>query len=212
MLLKYPSAKDVAKSRFDNFANLIESTSKGQFDKLKAKEIRNLAKKSVGVYISAKAMELKHTIKLIQILDSDIAEIEEQIQTHVQDSPIATIPGITFKMAAMIQAEIGDFNNFSSSDKILAFAGLSPTTHQSGNFISSNAKMDKRGSRYLRYALFISAQYVSLWCPVFKDYYQKKRAEGKHYFVALSHVAKKLLRIICHLQKTGEPFKNFLDS
>ncbi len=131
------------------------------------------------------------------------------LQTAVQDSPIATIPGISFRMAAMIQAEIGDFNRFSSPDKILAFAGLSPTTYQSGNFISSKAKMDKRGSRYLRYALFISAQYVSMWCPVFKDYYQKKRDEGKHYFVALSHVAKKLIRIICHLQKTGESFQNF---
>ena len=212
MLLKYPSAKDIAKSRFDSFANLIESSSNGRFDKIKAKEIRNLALKSVGVYLSAKAMELKHTIKLIQILDTDIDEIEEQIQKQVQDSPIATIPGISFKMAAMIQAEIGDFSRFSSPDKILAFAGLSPTTYQSGNFVSSKAKMDKRGSRYLRYALFISAQYVSMWCPVFKDYYQKKRREGKHYFVALSHVAKKLLRIIFHLQKTGEYFKNFLDS
>ena len=108
----------------------------------------------------------------------------------VQDSPITTIPGISFRMAAMIQAEIGDFNRFSSPDKILAFAGLSPTTYQSSNFVSSKAKMDKRGPRYLRYALFISAKYVSMWCPVFK----------------------KLIRIICHLQKTGEPFKIFLDS
>lgn len=209
MLLKYPSAKDIAKSRFDIFAHLIESTSNGRLDKMKAKEIRNLARKSVGVFISAKAMELKHTIKLIQILDSDIAEIEEQIQSQVQDSPITTIPGISFRLAAMIQAEIGDFNRFSSPDKILAFAGLSPTTYQSGNFVSSKARMDKRGSKYLRYALFISAQYVSMWCPVFKDYYRKKRAEGKHYFVAISHVARKLVRIICHLQKTGEPFKYF---
>lgn len=75
MLLKYPSAKDISKSRFDNFANLIESTSKGQFDKIKAKEIRNLARKSVGVYISAKAMELKYTIKLIQMLDFKILRL-----------------------------------------------------------------------------------------------------------------------------------------
>lgn len=177
MLLKYPSAKDIAKSRLDIFANLIESSSNGRFDKSKAKEIRNLARKSAGGYISAKSMELKHTIKLIQILDSDIAEIEEKIQTAVQDSPITTIPCISFKMAAVIQAEIGDFNRFSSPDKILAFAGLSPTTYQSGNFV-----------------------FVSIWCPVFKDYYQKKRSEGKHHFVALSHVAKKLLRIVCHLQ------------
>ncbi|MBR6012278.1 MAG: hypothetical protein IK062_00670 [Selenomonadaceae bacterium] len=97
MLLKYPGAKDIAKSRFDKFANLIESTSNGKLDKMKAKEICNLARKSVGVYVSSKTMELKHTIKLIQNLDSEIEEIEEQIQTHVQDSPIATVPGISFR-------------------------------------------------------------------------------------------------------------------
>ncbi|MBR0260778.1 MAG: IS110 family transposase [Selenomonadaceae bacterium] len=176
MLLKYPGAKDIAKSRFDSFANLIESSYNGRVDR--AKEIRNLARKSVGVYISAKAMELRRTIKLIQILDSDIVEIEEQIKTIIQDSPIITIPGITFRMAAMIQAEIGDFNRGSSPDKILAFSGLSPTTYQSGKYTSQNATMEKRGSRYLRYALFISAQYVSMWCPAFKDYYRKKRSEG----------------------------------
>ena len=89
MLLKFPNAKNIAKSRLDTFANLFESTSNGRLDKSKAKEIRNLARKSVGVHVSAKTMELRQTIKLIQILDSDIAEIEEQIQTHVQDSPIA---------------------------------------------------------------------------------------------------------------------------
>ena len=209
MLLKYPSAKDIAKSTFSKLANLLEVSSKGKIDREKAKEIRNLARKSVGVYIAAKAMELRQTIELIQVLDSNIAEIEVQIQELMQDSPITSIPGVGFKMAAIIHAEVGDFERFTSPDKILAFAGLSPSTYQSGKFISSNSKMDKRGSRYLRYALFISAQYVSLWCPVFKAYYQKKRAEGKHYFVALSHVAKKLIRVIYHIQKSGELFKNF---
>ena len=209
MLLKYPSAKDIAKSTFSKLANLLEVSSKGRIDREKAKEIRNLARKSVGVYIAAKAMELRQTIELIQVLDSNIAEIEVQIQELMQDSPITSIPGVGFKMAAIIHAEVGDFERFTSPDKILAFAGLSPSTYQSGKFISSNSKMDKRGSRYLRYALFISAQYVSLWCPVFKAYYQKKRAEGKHYFVALSHVAKKLIRVIYHIQKSGELFKNF---
>lgn len=112
MLLKYPSTKDIAKSRFDSFAHLIGPFSNGRFDKIKAKEIRNLARKSIGVYISSKALELRHTIKIIQILDSEIAEIEEQIQKQVQDSPIATIPVIGFRLAAMIQAEIGDFPDF----------------------------------------------------------------------------------------------------
>ena len=82
-------------------------------------------------------MELRHTISLIKILDDEISELETQIQTYVQDSPIVTIQGIGFKMESMIQAEIGGFSRFSSPDKILAFEGLSPTTYQSGNFISS---------------------------------------------------------------------------
>ena len=105
----------------------MESTSRGKFDKDKAKEIRNLARKSVGVYVCAKVLELHHTIKLIQILDGEIAEIEERIQIHMQEinSPIESIPGISTRLAAVIEAEVGDFRRFYSPDKILAFAGLS---------------------------------------------------------------------------------------
>ncbi len=211
MLLKYPSAKDVAKSQFHSLVNLLESTSRGKIGSDKAKEIRNLARKSVGVYVSAKVLELRHTIKLIQILDDEIVEIEENIKSYMQEihSPIESIPGISFRLAAVIEAEVGDFKRFSSPDKILAFAGLSPSTYQSGKFISQNATMEKRGSRYLRYALFLAARLVSRYSKTFASYLQKKRDEGKHYFVALSHVAKKLVRVIFHLQRTGESFLDF---
>ena len=159
-----------------------------------------MARKSVGVYVSAKVLELRHTIKLIQILDEDIAEIEESIESYMQEihSPIESVPGISTRLAAVIEAEVGDFKRFSSPDKILAFAGLSPTTYQSGKFTSQNAVMEKRGSRYLRCALFLAAHFVAL-----------SQDEGKHYFVALSHVAKKLVRVIFHLQRTGESFLDF---
>ena len=211
MLLKYPSAKDVAKSQLHSLVNLLESTSRGKIGSDKAKEIRSLAKKSVGVYVAAKVLELRHTIKLIQILDEEIGEIEQQIQTHMQEinSPIESIPGISFRLDAVIEAEIGDFQRFSSPDKILAFAGLSPTTYQSGKFTSKNAVMEKRGSRYLRCTLFLAAHLVSIHSKTFATYLRKKRAEGKHYFVALSHVAKKLVRVIFHLQRTGESFSDF---
>ena len=119
------------------------------------KEIRNLARKSVGVYVSAKVLELRHTIK--------------RIQNYMQElhSPLESIAGISFRFAAVIEAEIGDFQRFSSPNKILAFAGLSPSTYQSGKFTSQNA-------------------------------------------VILSHVAKKLVRFIFHLQRTGEPFSDFV--
>lgn len=211
MLLKYPSAKDVAKSQLHSLINLLESSSRGRIDSDKAKEIRNLARKSVGVYVSAKVLELRHTIKLIQILDDEIAEIEENIESHMQEihSPIESIPGISFRLAAVIESEIGDFHRFSSPDKILAFAGLSPSTYQSGKFTSQNATMEKRGSRYLRYALLLAAHLVGKYSKTFSSYLKKKRDEGKHYFVALSHVAKKLIRVIFHLQRTGESFLDF---
>lgn len=107
----------------------------------------------------------------------------------------------------MIIAEIGDFSRFDSPDKILAFAGCSPSTYQSGQLFSNHAKMEKRGSKYLRWALLNAAKLV---CnnddPAFAAYLAKKRKEGKHYNVAVTHAAKKLLRVIFHLELTGEPF------
>ena len=74
----------------------------------------------------AKSLELKHTIKLIQELDSEIDEIENEIKLIMDEinSPILSIPGINYRMGAMIIAEIGDFNRFDSPDKILAYAAF----------------------------------------------------------------------------------------
>ena len=135
----------------------------------------------------AKSLELQHTIRLIRELDAEIDEIEAAIDQIMEEtqSPITTIPGIGTRMGAMILAEIGDFSNFDSPDKILAYAGLSPSTYQSGKMDNCYAHMEKRGSRYLRYALFNATKYVCHWDPTFAAYLAKKRAEGKHYNVAI---------------------------
>ena len=109
-------------------------------------------------------------------------------------------------MGAMIISEIGDFSRFASPDKILAYSGFSPSIYQSGKLDNCYAHMEKRGSRYLRYALFNAAQKACIWDKTFAEYLSKKRAEGKHYFVALSHVVKKLVRVIFHLERTGQPY------
>lgn len=109
-------------------------------------------------------------------------------------------------MGAMILAEIGDFSRFDSPDKLLAYAGMSPSTYQSGQLKNCYPHMEKRGSRYLRYALYNAAKYVCHWDSVFAAYLAKKRAEGKHYNVALSHAAKKLVRLIFALEKSGQPY------
>lgn len=156
----------------------------------------------------AKSLELQHTIRLICELDTEIAEIEEQIQSIMDElhSPITSIPGLGFRMAAMILAEVGDFSRFDSPDKLLAYAGMSPSTYQSGQLKNCYPHMEKRGSRYLRYALFNATKYVCHWDTHFSAYLAKKRAEGKHYNVAISHAAKKLVRLMFAMEKSGTPY------
>ena len=205
---EYPSAAQIADSHLTALKNLLHAASGGRYKRDKALAIRNAAIISVGSRMPAKSLELKHTIKLIRELSAEIQDIESEIRIIMDAlaSPILTIPGIGYRMGAMILAEIGDFARFDSPDQILAYAGLSPSIYQSGQLTSSHSHMEKRGSRYLRYALFNAAKFVCLWEPSFIAYLAKKRAEGKHYNVAVSHAAKKLVRLIFALQNSGQPF------
>ena len=208
LLSEFPSASAVASSHLTHLTNVIETASKGRYRKDTAVMFREAARTSIGSHMPAKSLELKHTIKLIRELDSEIDEIESEIKNIMDEinSPTLSIPGINYRMGAMIIAEIGDFKRFDSPDKILAYAGLSPSTYQSGQLNSSYSHMEKRGSRYLRYALFNATKFVCRWDPTFAAYLAKKRSEGKHYNVAISHAAKKLVRIIYQLEHSGQTY------
>ena len=211
MLSKFPGAKQIANAHLTHFKTVLANASKGRYDRDKAIEIREAARRSIGSAMPAKSLELQHTIRLIRELDKEIDEIEAAIKAIIDEMapPILTIPGISYRMGAMILAEIGDFSRFDSPDKLLAYAGLSPSTYQSGklNATGTYAHMEKRGSRYLRYALFNASKYVCIWDPTFSAYLAKKRAEGKHYNVAISHAAKKLVRLIFALQTSGKAYQ-----
>ncbi len=209
LLSEFPGAHQIAKAHLTRLKTVLSDASQGRYSRDKAIEIRDAAQKSIGSSMPAKSLELKHTISLIRELDEEIAEIEKEINAilDTMDSPIVTIPGIGKRMAAMILAEIGDFSKYDSPDKILAYAGMAPSIYQSGQLTNCYSHMEKRGSRYLRYALFNATKYVCIWDPTFAAYLAKKRAEGKHYNVAISHAAKKLIRVIYALQKTGQPYK-----
>ena len=208
LLSEFPSASAVASAHLTRLSNLLSDASKGRYGKDTAVIFRDAARSSIGSYMPAKSLELKHTIKLISELDAEIKEIEKEIQSIMDkiNSPILTIPGISYRMGAMIIAEIGDFSRFDSPDKILAYAGMSPSTYQSGQLDNCYSRMEKRGSRYLRYALYNATKYVCHWDSTFAAYLAKKRAEGKHYNVALSHAAKKLVRVIYHLEKSKQAY------
>ena len=209
LLSEFPSASDIAYAHLTRLSNLLTIASKGHYGKDTAVLFRDAARSSIGSHMPAKSLELKHTIKLIQEITSEIDEIESEIKSIMDElnSPILSIPGISYRMGAMIIAEIGDFNRFDSPDKILAYSGMSPSTYQSGQFESSYSRMEKRGSRYLRYALYNATKYVCHWDPSFAAYLEKKRSEGKHYNVALSHATKKLVRVIYQLEKSKQPYR-----
>lgn len=208
LLYEYPDVQQIAASHLSHLKTLLHDASKGHFNKDAAVQIRDAAKRSIGSHMPAKSLELRHTIKLIRELDTEIDEIETEIKIIVDSlgSSILTIPGISYRMGAMILAEVGDFSRFQSPDKLLAYAGLSPSTFQSGQIKSSHSHMEKRGSRYLRYAIINATRNVCRWVPSFTLYLAKKRSEGKHYNVAISHAAKKLVRLLFALEKTKQPF------
>lgn len=208
LLSEFPGASFVASAHLTRLTNLLSEASRGHYTKDTAVLFRETARTSIGSRMPAKSLELKHTIKLIRELTSEIDEIEIQIKRIMDEinSPLLTIPGISYRMGSMILAEIGDFSRFDSADKVLAYAGMSPSTYQSGQLDNCYAHMEKRGSRYLRYALYNATKYVCHWDESFAAYLAKKRAEGKHYNVALSHAAKKLVRLIFAMEKSGQAY------
>lgn len=208
ILSKYPSAEHIASCRPSSLTRIIESSSRGRFGSEKAKEIIQLAKDSVGKFSSADALSLSLTLEEIEFFSKQIERVEHEIHLILKDhpSPILSIPGVGEVTGAMIISEIGNIDRFSNPNKLLAFAGLEPSIYQSGKFIPDSGTMVKRGSPYLRWALLWIARTVPRYSTTFGDYYNKKISEGKHFNVAISHVAKKLVRVIFSIQKSGALF------
>ena len=208
LLSEFPGAQQIADAHLTRLKTLLSDASRGRYGRDTAVDIRDAARCSIGSRMPAKSLELQHTIRLIRELDTEIEEIEAMILAAMEElhSPITTIPGIGYRMGAMILAEVGDFSQFDSPDKLLAYAGMSPSTYQSGQLKNCYPHMEKRGSRYLRYALYNATKYVCHWDHTFATYLEKKRSEGKHYNVALSHATKKLVRLIFALEKSRQPY------
>lgn len=209
LLSKYPTAKIISNTRIDALTNLLYSASKGHFKSDKAVALKELAKNSVAMDNPAIGTQIRMLIEQIQmlqkqldLLDIDISNIMDEL-----NSPILSIPGIGTWLGAIIISEIGDISRFSSSTKLLAFAGLDPSVRQSGNFNATNTKISKRGSKHLRYAIHYAAELIIWNDDTFYQYYTTKLAQGKSYLNAIGHVAHKLTRVIFKLLTTNTTFK-----
>ena len=155
------------------------------------------------------SLQLKLLIEQIKFIDAQVSDIEAEIKVILDklDSLITTIPGIATITGATILGEIGDVSRFSNPSKIAAYAGIDATVSQSGEYQSTNNKMSKRGSPYLRKALFQVAFVAAFHDPMFSAFYQKKIAEGKHHLTAIGAVARKLCNIIHAVLKNNTPYE-----
>lgn len=200
ILANYSSPEKIANMNVKSY-DALRKLSRGRFSTTAFTRLKLLAKNTVGNTEDFLLQEMKIVLELYSQLDSKIDETENLIQECVSEinPPMLTVPGIGVESAAVILAEFGDFTKFNNASQLLSFAGMEPGYFQSGIFESAG-KMVKHGSSHLRYALMNCAQTVVNYEPTFAEFYTKKRAEGKPHRVALSHVAKKLLRVIYTLQ------------
>ena len=211
ILLNCPTPDELINFNTKKLANLLKKASKGRHSTAKVQEAKSLAQSSFGIKFTGDAcsFEIKQLVNQIIFLENQVDELNIKIKNiySTLDNHLESIPGIGEVTAPIILAEIGDINNFSSPSKLTAFAGIDPTENQSGNKKSTDEKLSKRGSPYLRHAIYQAAFIASNKDPIMHDYYVKKRSEGKHHYVALAGVERKLLGIIFHVLKENRDYR-----
>lgn len=211
ILLNCPTPNEVINFNTKKLANFLKKASRGYHSTDKVREVKSLAKNSFGIKFTGDAcsFEIKQLVNQVIFLENQAHELEVKIKEIYSklDNHLQSIPGIGEVTAPIILAEIGDINNFSTPSKLTAFAGIDPSENQSGNKKSTDEKTSKRGSPYLRHAIYLAAMVASNNDPIMHDYYIKKRAEGKHHYVALAGVERKLLGIIFHVLKENRDYR-----
>lgn len=174
-------------------------------------QIKDAAINSIGHTSKALEYALEASLTLYLTLDKQIDELESKI-IEIYDSlncHIHTIRGISKLTSAGILSEIGNFNKFLTPAQFQAYAGLEPSKNDSG-IHDGLGVMVKHGSSYLRKYLMNSAETFYFFNPSISDFYWKKRNEGKHHRVALSHVARRLINTIFYLEKHNQDFDSKL--
>ena len=211
ILEKYLTPENIENAPIDELFEIIKDKSHNRLTKAKAISIKEAAADTFGIKIAQDAFsfQLKQLIDRMNFLDKQIEALDIEIMKYYEqfDCYLHTIPGIGIIGAATILAEIGDISRFKNSSALVAFAGIDPTVRQSGEFNSTHNHMSKRGSPYLRHAIFLAATTCSFHNSPLNAYYKKKRDQGKHHLTATGAVARKLTTIIYAVLRDGKPYE-----
>ena len=210
LLLQFSSPIDFETISSESLAELLAQLSRQKIGAAKAEQLKAAASSSFGITFAKNSFtfQLKALIEQISFIENQVKETESEISNIMRklDSPITTITGIGNVTGAAIISEIGDISKFDNPRKLVAFAGLDATVTQSGEFEATHNVMSKRGSLYLRKAIFQAALIASFHDPVLSVYYQKKKAEGKHHLTCVGAVARKMCNIIYAVLKNNQPY------
>lgn len=211
ILTKYPTPEDMLAVSTRKLTSVLEKASRGRFGKEKAEQLKAMAAGSFGICFAkdAFAFQIRQLIEQLNFLERQIEELEKHISALLQQtgSYITTIPGVGETLGAIILSEIGDIHRFDAPNKLVAFAGLDVKVSQSGEFTGTRQKISKRGSPYLRRAIWLAASRAAFCDPVLSAYYQSLRARGKHHLTAIGAVARKLCNTIYTILKENRPWQ-----
>ena len=211
ILEKYLTPENIENAPIDELFEIIKDKSHNRLTKAKAISIKEAAADTFGIKIAQDAFsfQLKQLIDRMNFLDKQIEALDIEIMKYYEqfDCYLHTIPGIGMIATATILAEIGDIHRFKSSSALVAFAGIDPTVRQSGEFSSTHNHMSKRGSPYLRHAIFLAATTCSFHNSPLNAYYKKKRDQGKHHLTATRAVARKLTTVIYAVLRDSKPYE-----
>ena len=211
ILEKYLTPENIENTPIDELFEIIKDKSHNRLTKAKAISIKGAAADTFGIKIAQDtfSFQLKQLIDRMNFLDKQIEALDIEIMKYYEqfDCYLHTIPGIGIIGAATILAEIGDISRFKNSSALVAFAGIDPTVRQSGEFNSTHNHMSKRGSPYLRHAIFLAATTCSFHNSPLNAYYKKKRDQGKHHLTATGAVARKLTTVIYAVLRDSKPYE-----
>ena len=211
ILTKYPLPKDILNEDLESLAKVLSTSSKGRLGYSKAEQLQNLAKESFCIKFATEAlvMEIKSILSTIEHLQNQVSKLDEKIAVLLRSlgTTIETIPGIGPVLGAIIVSEIGDINRFSHASKLVAYAGIDPTVKQSGEFNATKNRMSKRGTPYLRRALWTASIVAAFNDPNLHEYYLKKKNEGKHHGTIIGAIARKLIYPIFIVLKDNIPYQ-----
>lgn len=211
ILEKYLTPENIENAPIDELFEIIKDKSHNRLTRAKAISIKEAAADTFGIKIAQDAFsfQLKQLIDRMNFLDKQIEALDCQILEYYEkfDCYLHTIPGIGIIGAATILTEIGDISRFKNSSSLIAFAGIDPTVRQSGEFNSTHNHMSKRGSPYLRHAIFLAATTCSFHNSPLNAYYKKKRDQGKHHLTATGAVARKLTTVIYAVLRDSKPYE-----